>query len=142
MSEPEYFAHRIKMFDTLKAEYDKELSLKARLPITVTLPDGRTIPGTSYETTPMEIASSISNSLANRLVIAKVNGTLFDTTRPLEEDCTLELLDFDHDEGKQVFWHSSAHVLGESCEKHFGCHLCIGPPLEEGFYYEMGMDKT
>jgi len=42
--------------------------------------------------------------------------------------------------GKQVFWHSSAHVLGESCEKHYGCHLCIGPPLEEGgFYYEMSM---
>jgi hypothetical protein len=37
-----------------------------------------------------------------------------------------------------VFWHSSAHVLGEACELHYGCNLCIGPPIEEGFYYEMG----
>jgi threonyl-tRNA synthetase len=48
-------------------------------------------------------------------------------------------LDFENDEGKFVFWHSSAHVLGEACERHYGCHLCIGPPTEEGFYYEMSM---
>jgi threonyl-tRNA synthetase len=53
--------------------------------------------------------------------------------------CKLELLDFEHEEGKAVFWHSSAHVLGEACEKHYGCHLCIGPPIEDGFYYEMAM---
>ena len=41
-----------------------------------------------------------------------------------------------------VFWHSSAHVLGEACEGHYGCHLCIGPPIEEGFYYEMGMERA
>lgn len=59
--------------------------------------------------------------------------------RALEKSCRLELLDFEHsDEGKMVFWHSSAHVLGEACERHYGCHLCIGPPIEEGFYYEMG----
>lgn len=95
--------------------------------------------GESWNTTPMEIAKLISNSLADRLVIAKVNGELWDSTRPLESDCTLELLDFEHEEGKQVFWHSSAHVLGEACEKHYGCHLCLGPPLEEGFYYEMSI---
>lgn len=53
--------------------------------------------------------------------------------------CKLELLDFENEEGKAVFWHSSAHVLGEACEKHYGCHLCIGPPIEDGFYYEMAM---
>lgn len=42
--------------------------------------------------------------------------------------------------GKRVFWHSSAHVLGEAAEKHYGCHLCLGPPLDEGFYYEMAME--
>lgn len=61
--------------------------------------------------------------------------------RPLEESCKLELLDFESEEGKQVFWHSSAHVLGEACERKYGCHLCIGPPLEDGFYYEMGMPE-
>ena len=59
--------------------------------------------------------------------------------RPLIASCKLELLDFEHEEGKAVFWHSSAHVLGEACEKHYGCHLCIGPPIEDGFYYEMAM---
>lgn len=44
--------------------------------------------------------------------------------------------------GKRVFWHSSAHILGEAAERRFGCHLCIGPPTDEGFYYEMGMGLT
>ena len=73
-------------------------------------------------------------------VIAEVDGELWDLPRPLEKDCKLKILTFDDDKGKQVFWHSSAHVLGESCENHYGCHLCIGPPLTDGgFYYEMGM---
>ena len=42
--------------------------------------------------------------------------------------------------GKRVFWHSSAHVLGEAAERHYGCHLCIGPPTEEGFFYEMAIE--
>ena len=42
--------------------------------------------------------------------------------------------------GKKVFWHSSAHVLGESAERHYGCHLCIGPPIEDGFFYEMAIE--
>lgn len=45
-------------------------------------------------------------------------------------------------QGKRVFWHSSAHILGEAAERRFGCHLCIGPPTDEGFYYEMGMGMT
>jgi threonyl-tRNA synthetase len=40
-----------------------------------------------------------------------------------------------------VFWHSSAHVLGEAAEKHYGCHLCLGPPTEDGFFYEMGIPE-
>ena len=42
--------------------------------------------------------------------------------------------------GKRVFWHSSAHVLGEAAERRFGCHLCLGPPTDDGFFYEMGLD--
>lgn len=135
--QPEYIEHRIKMFEALKAKYDEWVARQPIQPIQITLPDGRIIEGHSWKTTPMEIAKTISNSLADRLVIAKVNGALWDTGRPLEGSCTLELLDFEHEEGKQVFWHSSAHVLGEASERHYGCHLCIGPPLEDGFYYEM-----
>ena len=41
--------------------------------------------------------------------------------------------------GKKVFWHSSAHVLGEAAERHYGCHLCLGPPTDDGFFYEMAI---
>ena len=112
---------------------------KPRAAITITLPDGTKKEGTSYETSPMDIALGISKSLADRTVIAKVNGELWDLERPFEESSSLELLDFESEDGKKVFWHSSAHMLGEACERHYGCHLCIGPPLEDGFYYEMGL---
>ena len=46
-----------------------------------------------------------------------------------------------HASGKRVFWHSSAHVLGEAAERHYGCHLCIGPPTDDGFFSEMAMDE-
>ena len=42
--------------------------------------------------------------------------------------------------GKRVFWHSSAHALGEATERHYGCHLCIGPPTDDGFFYEMAIE--
>ena len=64
---------------------------------------------------------------------------LWDLTRPLEGDCSLQLLKFDDKEGKMVFWHSSAHVLGECLECNYGGKLCIGPPTEDGFYYDAYM---
>lgn len=57
--------------------------------------------------------------------------------RPLEGDATVNILKFDHDLAKQVYWHSSAHIVGEACERFCGCHLCYGPPIAEGFYYDM-----
>ncbi|KAI9362662.1 hypothetical protein BD770DRAFT_359456 [Pilaira anomala] len=139
---PEYLQHRIDMFDKLKAAADAEIANKPREPIKVTLPDGSVKEGTSWETTPLSIALGIAKSLAERTVISKVDGELWDLTRPLEKSCALELIDFENDEGKMVFWHSSAHMLGEACERHYGCNLCIGPPLKEGgFYYEMGLQE-
>lgn len=67
--------------------------------------------------------------------------TLWDLERPLEKSARLELLPFDDPEGKKVFWHSSAHILGEASERRFGCDLCIGPPIEDGFYYEMALPE-
>lgn len=140
--EPEFIAHRIKIFEKLKAEYEAELVLKPREPITITMKDGSVKQGTSWETTPAQIAKDISNSLLKRTVIARLNGDsnqLWDLERPLEESCSLELLPFEDEEGKKVFWHSSAHILGEASERRFGCNLCFGPPIEDGFYYEMAL---
>ncbi|WFD41084.1 threonine--tRNA ligase [Malassezia japonica] len=139
---PAYFQSRIDLFNKVKAEHDAALAAKQRVPIKVTLPDGAVREGTAWETSPMDIAKEISKSLSERIVISKVNGDLWDLERPFEGDATLEFFDFESPEGKRVFWHSSAHVLGEAAERHFGCHLCIGPPTDEGFYYEMGMGDS
>jgi threonyl-tRNA synthetase len=140
--QPEFIAHRIEIFNKLKAKRDAEIAAKPREPITITLADGSIKQGTSWETTPADIAKGISNSLFKRTVVAKLNGDpeqLWDLERPLEASCKLELLSFDDELGKKVFWHSSAHILGEASERRFGCSLCIGPPIESGFYYEMGL---
>ncbi|KAI9205849.1 tars protein [Polychytrium aggregatum] len=135
---PEYIDKRIKIFDEIKKRKDDELREMPRTPIKITLPNGKEVDGVAYETTPMSVAKGISTSLAKKVIISKVDGVLWDLLRPLESDVAcLELLDFENEEGRMVFWHSSAHVLGESCERMFGCHLCIGPPTEDGFYYEM-----
>ncbi|KAF9175549.1 threonyl-tRNA synthetase [Mortierella sp. AD011] len=138
---PEYIAHRIAMFGELKKKADEADAGQPRVAITVTMRDGSKREGIAWETSPMDIAKGIAKSLSERVVIAKVDDILWDLGRPLVASCKLELLDFGSEEGKAVFWHSSAHVLGEACEKHYGCHLCVGPPIEDGFYYEMAMQE-
>ena len=70
---------------------------------------------------------------------SSTTAELWDVFRPLIGDCKLQLIKFDDKEGKMVFWHSSAHILGESLECLKGCHLTIGPPIEGGFYYDSYM---
>ncbi|SMR63394.1 unnamed protein product [Zymoseptoria tritici ST99CH_3D1] len=139
---PDYFATRNAIFDRLKAEQDAWKAKQPREDIQVTLGNGSSKDGKSWETTPSQIARDISKSLFERTVIARVDGELWDLDRPLEKSCSLELLDFDHPEGKKVFWHSSAHILGEACERRYGCSLCIGPPVDDGFYYEMALPEN
>ena len=69
----------------------------------------------------------------------KVDEELWDLARPLEGHAQVEFLTFDDPDGKMVFWHSSAHVLGECLECGYGCHLTVGPPVENGFYYDAYM---
>ncbi|KAL1800374.1 hypothetical protein ACET3X_000716 [Alternaria dauci] len=141
---PAFIDHRIQIFEKLKAKYDEEIAQKPREKITITLEDGKNIEGESWVTSPADIARNISKSLFERTVVARLDKgtpdeTLWDLERPLEKSCKLELLPFDDPEGKKVFWHSSAHILGEASERRFGCDLCIGPPIEDGFYYEMAL---
>ncbi|XP_033108798.1 threonine--tRNA ligase 1, cytoplasmic-like isoform X2 [Anneissia japonica] len=134
---PEYIQTRIDLFDKLKAKYLEDLAAKEQSPIKVTLPDGKVVDGQSWKTTPYEVAKSISQGLADNSVISKVNGELWDLDRPLEADCSIQLLKFENEEAQSVFWHSSAHILGEAMERHYGGCLCYGPPIENGFYYDM-----
>ncbi|KAI9052515.1 hypothetical protein LZ554_003859 [Drepanopeziza brunnea f. sp. 'monogermtubi'] len=140
--QPQFLGDRLALFTRLKTKFDAEIAAKPREPITITLADGTVKSGTSWETTPAQIAEGISKSLLKRTVVARLNGDneqLWDLGRPLEASCKLELLNFEDPEGKRVFWHSSAHILGEASERRFGCSLCIGPPIDDGFYYEMSL---
>lgn len=105
--------------------------------INITLPDGSV---RQYEsgTTSLEIAQSISAGLARNVLSAKVNGEVWDATRPINEDATLSLLTWDDPDGKATMWHSSAHLMAEALEALYpGIKFGIGPPIENGFYYDV-----
>lgn len=105
--------------------------------IEVFLPDGslrQYDPGT----TALDVAKSISEGLARVVLAAEVNGQIWDLHRPLPEKSNLNLLKWDSDGGKYAFWHSSAHLLAEALESLYpGIKLGIGPPIENGFYYDI-----
>ncbi len=82
--------------------------------------------------------SVLSQGLADSAVVARVDGVLWDLDRPLEGDCALELVKFDEPDGQYVFWHSSAHMLGEAMERHYGGCLCYGPPIGESAGWGVG----
>ncbi|XP_021064467.1 threonine--tRNA ligase, cytoplasmic [Mus pahari] len=141
---PEYINTRLDMYNKLKAEHDSILAEKAAKdskPIKVTLPDGKQVDAESWKTTPYQIACGISQGLADNTVVAKVNKVVWDLDRPLETDCTLELLKFEDEEAQAVYWHSSAHIMGEAMERVYGGCLCYGPPIENGFYYDMYLEE-
>lgn len=104
--------------------------------IKVTLPDGgaREYPA---GTTLMDIAKSISPRLGREALAAKVDGRLADLELPLERDAAVEILTFDDEEGRQVYRHSTAHVMAQAVQKLFpGVGLAIGPAIADGYYYD------
>ncbi|XP_042797128.1 threonine--tRNA ligase 2, cytoplasmic [Panthera tigris] len=141
-NQPNFIKERLKLFEILKRDHQLLFAINDRKGntsnvITVRVADGKTVEGEVWKTTPYQVAAEISQELAESTVVAKVNGELWDLDRPLEGDSTLELLMFDNEEAQAVYWHSSAHILGEAMELYYGGHLCYGPPIENGFYYDM-----
>src|SRR5271166_1562197 len=103
---------------------------------TITLPDGtqKSVPAGSG---PMDIAKSIGPRLADDAVVARVNGQLYDLTRPFESDAQLEILTSKDPEALQVYRHSTAHLLAAAVLELFPeTKLGIGPPIDTGFYYD------
>ncbi|MCK5278055.1 MAG: threonine--tRNA ligase, partial [Cyclobacteriaceae bacterium] len=85
-----------------------------------------------------EIALSISEGLARNVLAAKVNGEVWDSSRPIMDDSTVKLLTWNDSDGKNTFWHSSAHLMAEALEALYpGIKFGIGPPVETGFYYDV-----
>ncbi|XP_030636836.1 threonine--tRNA ligase 1, cytoplasmic [Chanos chanos] len=141
---PQYVEERLALYIRLKAEHDALLAERAEKDsqlIKITLPDGKVVAGESWKTTPYQVACGISQGLADNTVIAKVNNAVWDLDRPLESDCSLELLKFDDEAAQAVYWHSSAHIMGEAMERVYGGCLCYGPPIENGFYYDMFLEN-
>ena len=86
----------------------------------------------------MDVALSISEGLARRVLAAEVNGEVWDLTRSINTDANLKLLSFSDKGGKSTMWHSSAHLMAEALEFFYpGIKLAIGPPIENGFYYDV-----
>ena len=107
--------------------------------INITLPDGAV---RQYEkgVSALDIAKSISEGLARKVLAASVNGQVWDAFRSINDDSTLKLITWDDGEGKNTFWHSSAHLMAEAVESIFpGVKFWVGPALEKGFYYDMDL---
>jgi threonyl-tRNA synthetase len=166
---PDFLKERVDYFATLFEAQKEKYAAMPHNPITVTMPDGKVNEGVSFETTPFDIAKAISSQFAKKVLVCQVrypNGRIatlddklmnpeedkasqgegwifFDMARPFEGNCELKMFTFDDAEGKETFWHSSAHVLGESLEIEFGVHLTHGPPTDSGFFYDSytGGDK-
>ncbi|WP_298767617.1 threonine--tRNA ligase [uncultured Polaribacter sp.] len=107
--------------------------------IKVTLPDG-TVKEFEQNSTPMDVAKSISEGFARNVISANYNGTTIETTTPLTTDGDLVLYTFNDAGGKKAFWHSSAHVLAEAILSfHPEAKLTIGPAIDNGFYYDIDL---
>ena len=107
--------------------------------INITLPDG-SVRKYAAGSSAMDIALSISEGLARNVLAAKVNGQVWDATRPIHSDATVQLLTWNDTEGKATFWHSSAHLLAEAIEALYpGTKFGIGPAVETGFYYDIDL---
>ena len=107
--------------------------------VQIQFPDGAV---RSYEKgiTALGIAKSISEGLAKKVLAASVNGEVYDATRPIQTDAAIKLLTWEDADGKNTFWHSSAHLLAEAVEMQFpGAKFWVGPALEKGFYYDIDL---
>ncbi|MBO4773235.1 MAG: threonine--tRNA ligase [Bacteroidales bacterium] len=111
--------------------------------IHITLPDG-SVKTFEENTTPYDVALSISEGLARNVLAAIVNDKKWDLHRPIGTDASIRLLTWNDREGKEVFWHTSAHLMAEAIEQLYpGVKFGIGPSIETGFYYDIDfMDYT
>ena len=110
--------------------------------INITFPNGdrREFPRGS---TGLQIAESISSGLAREALGVKVNGAVIDLHRPIEQDAELQILTWKDEEGREVYWHSSSHLMAHAVEALYpGAKFGVGPAIEEGFYYDIDIDHT
>ncbi|HNI55882.1 MAG TPA: TGS domain-containing protein, partial [Chitinophagales bacterium] len=104
--------------------------------IKITFPDGN-VREYAEGVSSYDIAKSISEGLARKVLSAEVNGEVWDLSRPINTDATFKLFTWDDQKGKSTFWHSSAHLMAEALEVLYpGVKFGIGPAIDNGFYYD------
>lgn len=105
--------------------------------IKITLPDG-SVKEYENNSTPMDVARSISEGLARNVISASFNSQTVETTTPLTTDGNLILYTWNDKQGKQAFWHSTSHIMAQALEELYpGVKLTIGPSIDNGFYYDV-----
>ena len=105
--------------------------------INITFPD-QSVRQYEAGVTPLDIAKSLSEGLARNVLSAKVNDKMWDATRPINEDATIQLFTWNEPEGKSTLWHSSAHLMAAAIESLYkGVKFGIGPSVDNGFYYDI-----
>jgi threonyl-tRNA synthetase len=105
--------------------------------VNISLPNGA-VKQYAGGVTALEVAQGISQGLAQKAISARVNGAVVELNRPINQDAKVEILTWDDPDGKSTFWHSSAHILAEAIESFYpNAKLTIGPPIENGFYYDI-----
>ena len=107
--------------------------------IKITLPDG-TVREYPEGSSAMDVAKSISEGLARKVLAANINGEVWDASRPIQQDVSLKLLTWDDTDAKSTFWHSTAHLMAEAVESIYpGVKFWVGPAIDKGFYYDMDL---
>jgi threonyl-tRNA synthetase len=110
--------------------------------INITLPDG-SVRAYDSGVSAMDIAKSISEGLARKVLAATVNNQVVDASSPINTDASLKLLTWDDKEAKSTFWHSSAHLMAEAVQSVFPhAKFWVGPAVDRGFYYDIDLGDT
>ncbi|CAL6020651.1 Threonyl-tRNA_synthetase [Hexamita inflata] len=131
----DFIAERSQKFQKLQEKYVQQQPEVKQ--VTVTTPDGAKHEASTAQTY-MEFAKALvkNSKIYSKFLAAKVDGELVDLSRNIEKDCVVQFVQFSDAEGKEVFWHSSAHVLGATLEKLYDGHLGHGPAVDNGFFYD------
>ena len=109
--------------------------------INITFPDG-SVKEFDKGVTAFDVAGSISKKLAEEILAAEVNGSMKDLDAPINEDAKIVLHKFDSEKGKEVYWHTTSHMMAQAIEELFpGARFGVGPPIEGGFYYDVDTDR-
>lgn len=110
--------------------------------VQITLPDG-SVKEYDKGITPLQIAESISGRLAKEALVSQINGDVRDLTYPIKDDAEVKILTFDHELGRETYWHSSSHLMAHAIKELYPeAQFGVGPSIESGFYYDFDIKKT